>query len=97
MALPDGTTGRVAGINDKSGGWTLAAGMEHVQLHASFPTVVLLDQGGKKSVSRDSLVVLCNVCDNMANSVCGKCKDQSYCGRDCQAADWKKHKKLCGK
>ena len=29
--------------------------------------------------------------------VCGKCKCSRYCSRECQVADWKKHKKVCEK
>jgi splicing suppressor protein 51 len=28
---------------------------------------------------------------------CAKCQQPSYCSRDCQKADWKSHKKVCGK
>ena len=28
---------------------------------------------------------------------CAKCRQCSYCSRDCQKADWKNHKKVCGK
>jgi splicing suppressor protein 51 len=28
---------------------------------------------------------------------CGKCKTARYCSRECQTADWKVHKKVCGK
>lgn len=28
-------------------------------------------------------------------SACGKCQKVQYCGRECQAADWKAHKKDC--
>jgi len=28
---------------------------------------------------------------------CAKCKQGSYCSRECQTADWKSHKKNCGK
>ncbi|CAM1507505.1 Fc.00g071460.m01.CDS01 [Cosmosporella sp. VM-42] len=28
---------------------------------------------------------------------CAKCNTTLYCGRDCQKADWKAHKKVCGK
>ena len=27
---------------------------------------------------------------------CAKCQTQRYCSRDCQKADWKVHKKICG-
>lgn len=30
-------------------------------------------------------------------SVCGNCKAASYCSRECQVADWKKHKIACKK
>ncbi|KAL9628591.1 MAG: hypothetical protein Q9164_007211 [Protoblastenia rupestris] len=28
---------------------------------------------------------------------CAKCHTQKYCSRECQRADWKAHKKICGK
>jgi splicing suppressor protein 51 len=28
---------------------------------------------------------------------CAKCSEAQYCSRDCQKADWKTHKKVCGK
>lgn len=28
---------------------------------------------------------------------CAKCKGTKYCSRECQKADWKAHKKVCGK
>ncbi|KAH8726913.1 hypothetical protein GQ44DRAFT_738659 [Phaeosphaeriaceae sp. PMI808] len=35
---------------------------------------------------------------NVANlQVCARCKTTRYCGRDCQTADWKTHKKECSK
>jgi splicing suppressor protein 51 len=30
-----------------------------------------------------------------ALKACAKCKTTQYCGRDCQKADWKVHKKVC--
>ena len=38
----------------------------------------------------------CSVCNKTGDtSKCSKCKDISYCGRDCQKKDWKRHKKFC--
>ncbi|CAO2657805.1 Nn.00g070650.m01.CDS01 [Neocucurbitaria sp. VM-36] len=35
---------------------------------------------------------------NLASlKACAKCKKIQYCGRDCQKADWKTHKKVCAK
>jgi hypothetical protein len=34
-------------------------------------------------------------CTNPATKHCSKCKQRSYCSRDCQAANWKIHKKEC--
>jgi NAD(P)H-dependent flavin oxidoreductase YrpB (nitropropane dioxygenase family) len=28
---------------------------------------------------------------------CAKCRRVRYCGKECQAADWREHKKACGK
>lgn len=28
-------------------------------------------------------------------SLCSQCRQVHYCGRDCQVADWKAHKKFC--
>ncbi len=45
----------------------------------------------------------CSVCDKSDDSnsktmkTCGRCKAVQYCSRECQKADWKEHKKKCGK
>ncbi|KAJ4329338.1 hypothetical protein N0V84_000233 [Fusarium piperis] len=43
----------------------------------------------------------CNKCKKSGDEVplkhCAKCKQTHYCSRDCQKADWKTHKKVCGK
>jgi hypothetical protein len=65
---------------------------------------------GTSASSKTQKIVLgeCSVCLEVApgSKVCGKCKvrllleysKQSvrYCGRSCQAADWKSHKNVCG-
>jgi hypothetical protein len=28
---------------------------------------------------------------------CGECKTEEYCSKECQTADWKRHKKVCVK
>ncbi|KAL6701767.1 hypothetical protein J3F84DRAFT_15791 [Trichoderma pleuroticola] len=43
----------------------------------------------------------CNVCTKGPPEVsikrCAKCSTTPYCSRECQKADWKVHKKICGK
>ncbi|OAQ57975.1 MYND domain-containingprotein [Purpureocillium lilacinum] len=43
----------------------------------------------------------CNNCKKSAPEVdlkrCEKCSTTPYCSRECQKADWKAHKKVCGK
>ena len=40
---------------------------------------------------------VCVVCKGTsAKSSCSKCKQISYCNRQCQVAHWKYHKKSCG-
>jgi len=40
---------------------------------------------------------VCKVCSKeVAGKMCGKCKLVAYCSRECQAKDWKEHKKVCG-
>jgi len=41
----------------------------------------------------------CQVCGIIKSSmkICSRCKDAFYCSRECQAKDWKKHKKSCCK
>lgn len=46
------------------------------------------------------LIGSCSTCRKPQSEVtlknCAKCKSQLYCSRECQKADWKNHKKLCG-
>ncbi|CAG7555004.1 unnamed protein product [Fusarium equiseti] len=43
----------------------------------------------------------CKTCQKTEPEVslkrCAKCSSESYCSRECQKADWKNHKKVCGK
>ncbi|KAH7140936.1 putative MYND domain protein [Dactylonectria macrodidyma] len=43
----------------------------------------------------------CSVCKKTSGEAsikkCAKCSDTPYCSRECQKADWKAHKKICGK
>ncbi|PKS11524.1 hypothetical protein jhhlp_003289 [Lomentospora prolificans] len=43
----------------------------------------------------------CNKCKKTASEVslkrCAKCSTTPYCSRDCQKADWKAHRKTCGR
>ncbi|KAF8451738.1 hypothetical protein BDZ91DRAFT_750228 [Kalaharituber pfeilii] len=37
----------------------------------------------------------CATCQKPASQRCGQCHTTYYCTRDCQKADWKKHKRTC--
>ena len=37
----------------------------------------------------------CHVCGKEAMNKCSHCKNTRYCSRDCQKADWNKHKTVC--
>lgn len=36
-------------------------------------------------------------CEQPSTKVCSRCKHMRYCSRDCQAADWRRHKATCNK
>ncbi|KAF8180571.1 hypothetical protein BJ912DRAFT_980762, partial [Pholiota molesta] len=43
----------------------------------------------------------CSVCDKSQSEdatilQCSRCQDRFYCGRECQLADWRKHRRFCG-
>jgi len=55
-----------------------------------------------EKLKRNILEYKCNVCLKAPTKEksllrCSKCKAVRYCGRDCQVADWPKHKLGCGK
>lgn len=37
----------------------------------------------------------CAVCGGVASKRCGRCRNEWYCGRECQVKQWKKHKPIC--
>ena len=37
----------------------------------------------------------CAVCGKDSGIRCSRCKQEYYCGRDCQVKHWKEHKKFC--
>eukprot|EP00419_Tripos_fusus_P052577 CAMPEP_0172809158 /NCGR_PEP_ID=MMETSP1075-20121228/8081_1 /TAXON_ID=2916 /ORGANISM="Ceratium fusus, Strain PA161109" /LENGTH=648 /DNA_ID=CAMNT_0013648361 /DNA_START=71 /DNA_END=2013 /DNA_ORIENTATION=+ len=37
----------------------------------------------------------CASCGTRATTICGHCRGETYCGRDCQAKHWKTHKVTC--
>lgn len=52
--------------------------------------------------SKDMSLRKCEWCNQMESALgefkhCVACKQVAYCGRQCQKADWKQHKKVCRK
>ena len=39
----------------------------------------------------------CATCQQPATQHCAQCRTTTYCNRECQKADWKKHKQQCSK
>ena len=37
----------------------------------------------------------CAVCGEPASKRCSRCRNEWYCGRECQVKQWKKHKPTC--
>ncbi|KAK3276056.1 hypothetical protein CYMTET_15848 [Cymbomonas tetramitiformis] len=64
---------------------------------------ITLEDGRVVGVKPENLKVLkeyqnCTFCGAAnASSLCRACKTTAYCGRDCQKAHWKVHKKVCSK
>lgn len=50
-----------------------------------------------KSVSNDATKTVCSVCGKDAEKKCSRCKNVSYCSKQCQANDWNRHKQVCRK
>ena len=45
---------------------------------------------------KEPLAKSCAVCNKLGTMrACGKCKLIRYCGKECQIADWKRHKTIC--
>lgn len=75
------------------------------RLYAPQPRLQVTLSASKKAVSilpenitRLTAQATCAHCGTPgADKKCARCKTVEYCGRDCQVADWKAHKRVCGK
>lgn len=38
----------------------------------------------------------CRICLKKPAQICAKCKNASYCSKECQKIDWNEHKQVCG-
>jgi tetratricopeptide (TPR) repeat protein len=54
-------------------------------------------QKARDAIKRGEEIYRCSVCNTPGTKRCSKCYGIVYCSRECQAADWKVHKKKCGK
>ena len=82
------------------------SGNYHNQIYgieSIFPYEIYIDNDNEwciKLVDRikpknDEIKVKKCVCGHDGNKICGKCKDKTYCSRECQQKDWIEHKKTC--
>jgi hypothetical protein len=57
----------------------------------------LLEISDLNPIDRPRLCWQCSASESPENKLfsCKQCKCAKYCGKECQKADWKKHKKLC--
>ena len=54
--------------------------------------------GGFFYLFKNKMKQKCVICSIETTQSCSKCRSRSYCGRKCQAKDWKNgHKKMCKK
>jgi hypothetical protein len=86
--------------------WILECNVGSVKI---LPTTmkITLSKASQKSLNHDIWVDVsktdeensCKQCGNTrrgtGSGFCGKCKLVFYCSKDCQAKDWKRHKKVC--
>ena len=57
---------------------------------------VTWDDGRVKNATKAELVLMCFKCgDSDGVSMCSRCRVAVYCSANCQAQDWKRHKKVC--
>jgi hypothetical protein len=50
---------------------------------------------GHDGESHSTCCLLCGKTDGTTMMKCSRCKTASYCSKDCQKGDWKKHKGVC--
>ena len=50
-----------------------------------------------KSLNKDYEKKVCANCEKPSKSVCGNCKFERYCSRECQKERWNIHSMLCNR
>jgi hypothetical protein len=56
---------------------------------------LLSDLYGSSAFEEATMEPTCAKCGKAASNRCSRCKNEWYCSRECQVADWKRHKILC--
>ena len=80
--------------------WLSAAEASQVPL-PSFSRSMRVQAASDGSIlptSTDKILTLkCAVCSTPCSKRCQRCNEIAYCGKECQTADWRRHKRECSK
>lgn len=97
LRVPVGTRAQVHETPDANGGYfSIAIGTNLYDVSAA---EIAVEDDAQQGIVGDAMKLpspsLCAVCSAHSTFRCSRCRAAEYCGRACQAADWKRHRLLC--